>query len=165
MINAIVAVDSNQGIGINNSLPWPHLHYDMLWFKNMTDGQYILMGRNTWESLGKRTLPNRKNIVVSSRVDFDMDIWMQSVDDALEYYKIYAGNKELFIIGGAKVYEQCLDKVDRWYVTEINKRYECDSYLDLDNIKTKFKNKIEIASFESPVEYKIYEYNNDTSRS
>jgi len=165
MITGIVAVDSNQGIGLKNSLPWPYLHYDMLWFKHITDGQYILMGRNTWESLGKRTLPSRKNIVVSSRIDFDMEIWMKSVDDALEYYKIHSGKKELFIIGGANIYQQCLDKVDRWYVTEINKHYECDTFLDLDTLKNNFKNKIEIASFESPVEYKIYEYNNDTSRS
>lgn len=159
MINGIVAVDKSQGIGLNNSLPWPHLHYDMLWFKRMTEEQYILMGRNTWESLGKRTLPNRKNIVVSSRVDFDMDIWMLSIDNALEYYKIHAGKKELYIIGGANVYKQCLEKVDRWYVTEINKNYSCDSFFDLDYIRNNFPNKIEIASFESPVQYKIYEYN------
>ncbi len=163
MINGIVAVDINQGIGLNNSLPWPHLHCDMLWFKHMTDGQYILMGRNTWESLGKRTLPNRKNIVVSSRVDFDMDIWMKSIDNALEYYKIHSRKKELYIIGGANIYQQCLDKVDRWYVTEINSNYNCDSFFDLTYVRNNFPNKIEIASFESPVEYKIYEYNRDAS--
>jgi len=163
LINGIVAVDINQGIGLNNSLPWPHLHYDMLWFKRMTEGQYILMGRKTWESLGKRNLPNRKNIVVSTRIDFDMDIWMLSVENALEYYKIHAGKKELYVIGGGIIYEQMKNKVDRWYVTEIKKNYNCDKFFDLDHIKTHYPNKIEIARFESPVEYTIYEYNRETS--
>lgn len=163
MINAIVAVDSDQGIGLNNSMPWPHLHYDMLWFKNMTDGQYILMGRNTWESLGKCNLPNRKNIIVSNRVDFDMDIWMPNVEQALEYYKVYGNKKELYVIGGAMIYDQIKDRIDKWYVTEINRSYNCDRFLDLDYIRDRFPNKIEIASFESPVEYKIYEYNNESS--
>jgi len=163
MINAIVAVDSDQGIGLNNSMPWPHLHYDMLWFKNMTDGQYILMGRNTWESLGKCNLPNRKNIIVSNRVDFDMDIWMPNVEQALEYYKVYGNKKELYVIGGAMIYDQIKDRIDKWYVTEINRSYNCDRFLDLDYIRDRFPNKTEIASFESPVEYKIYEYNNESS--
>ena len=163
MINGIVAVDNNQGIGLNNSMPWPHLHYDMLWFKNMTDGQYVLMGRNTWESLGKRNLPNRKNIIVSARIDFNMDIWMPNVEQALEYYKIYGNKKELYIIGGAMIYDHIKDHIDRWYVTEIHRSYNCDRFLDLGYIKDRFPNKIEIASFQSPVEYTIYEYNNEPS--
>ena len=163
MISALVAVDSNQGIGLNGTIPWPHLHYDMLWFKQMTEGNYILMGRKTWESLNRKKLPDRRNIVISNKMHEDMDIWMPDVASAIEYYRIYGGQyRDLFIVGGSTIYEQCKKYISRWYVTEIDKDYTCDCFVDLKYIQQNFKNRIEIASFESPVSYKIYEYNNDT---
>lgn len=163
MICALVAVDSNQGIGLNGQLPWPHLYYDMLWFKHMTEGNYILMGRKTWESLDRKNLPGRRNIVVSTKMHQDMEIWLPSIESAIEYFRIYGGKyRDLYIIGGGAIYEQCKPYVERWYVTEINKNFQCDTFVDLNYVKENHSNKIEIASFQSPIEYKILEYNNDT---
>jgi len=164
MINAIVAVDNNQGIGYKGSMPWPHLHYDMLWFKLMTENNVIMMGRRTWESMNKRNLPNRKSIIVSKKMDPEMDIWMPDIDSAITYYKIYLHSKDLYIIGGGEIYNACKSFVQKWYVTEVNKNYDCDTFFDYNFVKQTIKNRIEIAKFESPVEHTIYEYNNETSR-
>jgi dihydrofolate reductase len=65
MINAVVAVERDQGIGFEGSMPWPHLSKDLQWFKKLTSNQIVIMGSTTWKSLGCKPLPNRINVVLS----------------------------------------------------------------------------------------------------
>jgi dihydrofolate reductase len=134
MISLIVAVDENNGMGYNNKLPW-HLPEDLLYFREKTLGQVVVMGRKTHESIG-RALPNRFNIVLTRQatVAFDEKAYpVKSIEDILEVDK--AVGREIFIIGGAQIYEQFLPHADKIYLTKINKSFRADTYfpsLDID---------------------------------
>ena len=114
-ISIIAAVGKNRELGKNNGLIW-HLDGDLPFFKRVTMGKPVIMGRNTFLSLPK-ALPGRKNIVMTSRTDFEAPgaVTVSSVEAALEQAK---GEEEVFIIGGASVYSQFIDKADRLYLTE-----------------------------------------------
>jgi dihydrofolate reductase len=113
----IIVARSTQGvIGVDNELPW-RLPADLKHFKATTLGHPIIMGRNTWESLG-RALPERRNIVISRTPGFaaeDAETF-QSLEDALD---ACATSEKVFIIGGAQVYEQAIDLVDKMIITEV----------------------------------------------
>lgn len=122
MINIIAAVGKNLELGKDNKLVW-HIPGDLKYFKNLTEGHTVVMGRRTFESIGK-ALPNRKNIVISHGDIFDKDIIV--IHDFKEILDL---NEEVFIIGGKSVYELFIPYADNLYLTEIDAEYEyADTY-------------------------------------
>lgn len=130
-IKIIVATDEKGLIGKGNTMPW-HLPADFKYFKDKTVGSPIIMGSNTFFSLGK-ALPNRKNIVISSRkLDIEGVEIYTTIEEALELYP------DCFIIGGAKIYKYTLDNnlVDEIYLTKIHHTFEDgDAYFKYDKSK------------------------------
>lgn len=124
MITLVVAMGKNNAIGKDNKLLW-HLPKDLKHFKNLTSGHPIIMGRKTYESIGK-PLPNRTNIVVSRRNDWFEEgiLIVPSVKDALKHAKKISEN--VFVIGGGNIYEQTLDKVDRLEITLVDVELDAD---------------------------------------
>jgi dihydrofolate reductase len=157
MINCLVAVERNQGIGFEGQMPWPRLKGDMQWFKQMTTNQVVIMGSTTYDSLGK-SLPNRINVVISRKRELG-DHTFNNCGDALDFCAVEYPDKEIFIIGGSAIYEAYLDIIDRFYVTEIDANYECDKFFDLKYVKKHFTNVKEHAILNDPIKYTIKEYN------
>ena len=123
-LSLIVAVDRQHGIGINNTLPW-RLPEDLAFFKRITSGHAIIMGRKTFDAIG-RPLPNRRNIVVTRN-----DAWRhEGVERAVSLQQAIhvAGEGEVFIIGGAQIYREAITLADRLIVTEINAEFACDAF-------------------------------------
>ena len=131
LLSIIVAYAENeegdQVIGKDGALPWK-IKEDMAWFREQTTGSAIVMGRKTFESIG-RPLPNRDNIVLSSDPEYK-SAGVQTFTDldlALKFASMR--NHEVFIIGGESLYIQCLDRVERLYITFIkDKKYEGDAF-------------------------------------
>lgn len=126
-LSLLAAMASNRVIGHNNALPW-HLSADLKRFKALTMGQIIVMGRKTYESIGK-PLPGRINIIVSRQPDFSVPgaIVTGSIEEALTACAPYQ-DKEIFIIGGSELYQQTLARCQRLYLTEVQKAFEGDAY-------------------------------------
>jgi dihydrofolate reductase len=123
-LSLIVAVDRQHGIGINNALPW-RLPEDLAFFKRITSGHAIIMGRKTFDAIG-RPLPNRRNIVVTRN-----DAWRHDgVERAVSLQQAIhvAGEGEVFIIGGAQIYREAITLADRLIVTEIDAEFACDAF-------------------------------------
>lgn len=131
----IVACAENGVIGQNGALPW-HISADLQHFKKLTVGKPIVMGRKTYESIG-RPLPRRTNIVVTRNPDWTADGVLPAQDLptalALAYENAHAsGVDEIMIIGGAEIYRQALTRASRIYLTEVHAQFEGDAVLDLD---------------------------------
>ena len=124
-LTIIVATDSSNGIGINNTLPW-HLPEDLAHFKRLTSGHPIIMGRKTFDSIG-RPLPNRRNIVISRNADWRHE-GVERVGSLQEALALVAGDGDAFVIGGGQIFEQALPLVDRLVITRIDRTYECDAF-------------------------------------
>jgi dihydrofolate reductase len=141
MINAIFAMDLKGGIGKDGTLPWPHNPKDFRWFRSHTTNNTVVMGRKTWDDPKMpKPLPNRKNVVFTSRaIEFHENVTPVSITHAKSWLQKNS-NKELFIIGGAKVLSEYWDMIDRFYVTEFNSVYDCDTYISNDNLE-KMQNK------------------------
>ena len=124
ILSIIVAYDLNQGIGINNTLPW-RLTDDLKFFKKTTLNKAIIMGRNTYDSIGK-PLPNRRNIILSrqTKIITGCEVY-SSMQQALSPLKAEA---EVFIIGGASIYKQYLPMANRLYITRINTQVNADTF-------------------------------------
>ncbi|MES2040971.1 MAG: dihydrofolate reductase [Pseudomonadota bacterium] len=123
-LSIIVATDSKLGIGVDNKLPW-RLPEDLAHFKRTTSGHAIIMGRKTFESIG-RPLPNRRNIVVTRNHEWQHAgvETVTSLDAARDLL-----NEELaFIIGGAEIYQQSMDLAKELIVTEIQQEFACDTF-------------------------------------
>ena len=133
-ISFIVAKSLNNVIGVNNRLPW-HLKDDLQNFKKITMGHHILMGRKTFESIGK-ALPGRMSLVVSSdsRPNQDNVLWFNSIFRAIKHAE-RNGESELFIIGGEKVFKAALSLVDRIYLTEVKSNIAGDVYFPTLSLK------------------------------
>lgn len=127
MISILVAMDKNRAIGVNNELPW-HLPADLQYFKRITMGHPIIMGRKTYISIG-RVLPGRENIVLSRNPNYSIPgcTMIYSVDD-IKKLNAERKNEELFVIGGAELFRQVLDFTDRLYITRIEEEFEGDTY-------------------------------------
>ena len=131
MISAIVAVDNNWGIGYNGDL-LEHIPEDLKYFKALTTGHVVVMGRKTWDSLPKKPLPNRINYVITREAKtsneevsyFDMNCIKMMMQKQTDY--------EYFVIGGGEIYEKLLPFCNRVYVTKI--------YKDHENVDTYFPN-------------------------
>lgn len=126
MISIIVAVSEDLGIGKNNDLLW-HLPEDMKRFKRLTTGNTVIMGKRTWESLPKRPLPGRKNVVITDipHENFEGAVAAYSIDDAVAKCK---GDNEIFIMGGGSIYRQFMPLADRLYITHVHKSQDADVY-------------------------------------
>jgi dihydrofolate reductase len=124
-ISIIVAMAKNRVIGANNKLPW-HLSADLKRFKVLTMGHHIIMGRKTFESIG-RILPGRTTVVVTRNPDFQAAgaIVVNDLDAALAQC---AGDTEAFVIGGERVFQSALPLAERIYLTELDKHFEGDAY-------------------------------------
>lgn len=128
----IVARAKNGVIGVNNTLPW-HLPEDLKHFKTTTMGCPIIMGRNTWLSLG-RPLPGRRNLVVSRNPEFKAEgaETYTSLEDAID---ACSGVEKAFIIGGAQIYDEALAYVDQLIITEVDIEVDGDAYFpNVDNM-------------------------------
>jgi dihydrofolate reductase len=123
-ISIIVAMSTNRVIGLNNALPW-RLSADLKRFKQLTMGHCVLMGRNTYESIG-RPLPGRTIIVLTHQKDYAPPgvLVAHSLDQALAM----ASGDELFIAGGEQIYQQILPLADRLYLTIIDGEFAGDAY-------------------------------------
>jgi dihydrofolate reductase len=124
IVSSIVAIAENNAIGKNNQLLW-HLPADLKHFKQVTSGRSIIMGRKTYDSVGK-PLPNRRNIVVT-RQDIKIEGCevVKSVDEGLA---LCAREDEVFIGGGAEIYKLAMDKTDRIYLTIVHQVFDADTF-------------------------------------
>lgn len=124
-ISIIAAMDTNRVIGNENQLPW-HLPADLRHFKEMTIGKPVVMGRKTYESIGK-ALPERHNIVISGQTDLQLEDC--DVVTSLEAALATAGSaEEIMIIGGASIYEQALKYADTMYITFVDTEANGDTF-------------------------------------
>lgn len=123
-LTIIVAMDARRGIGVDNTLPW-RLPEDLAHFKRVTTGHPIIMGRKTFDSIG-RALPNRRNIVITRNPDWRHDgvETAHSIDAA----RALLSEAQAFIIGGADIYRQALPLADRLVITEIGQTFPCDAF-------------------------------------
>lgn len=126
MISLMVAHDPNHVIGKDNQLPW-HIPEDLAYFKKHTVGKGIVMGRNTYESIG-RPLPKRRNIVVSRKDNLQIegtDV-VHSLEDAIGLAEEV--HNEVMVIGGEQIFRSILPQADRLYITLIHKEFEGDTF-------------------------------------
>ncbi|MET0265989.1 MAG: dihydrofolate reductase [Duganella sp.] len=123
-LTIIVATDQQRGIGINNTLPWK-LPEDLAHFKRVTTGHPIIMGRKTFESIG-RPLPNRRNIVVTRNAGWRHD-GAESAASLAAAVELLQG-ADGFIIGGAEIYQQSLALANTLIITEIGASFDCDAF-------------------------------------
>jgi dihydrofolate reductase len=123
-ISFIFAMDRNRAIGKDNQLPW-HLPADLKFFKTVTMGHPILMGRKTYESIGK-PLPGRLNVVITQDPNFTAEGCkiVHSADEAAAQFQ----QQELFVIGGAEIFRLFLPQVDRMYITRIEHEFAADTF-------------------------------------
>ena len=130
MISIIVAVANNNVIGKDNILIW-HLPADMKFFKEKTSGHCIITGRKNYESIPEkfRPLPNRTNIVITRQKNYLAPgaIVVDSIEQAIEK-ALVTGDSEVFIIGGAEIYKQCMHLANRIYLTQIHHTFEGDAF-------------------------------------
>ena len=127
-LSIIVAVSQNNVIGRDNQLPW-HIPEDFAWFKHHTRGHPVLMGRKTYESIG-RTLPGRKNVIISRNREL-------RVPEAHVFHSLHAAlntlrteeHREIFIIGGQQIFTETIKVVDRIYLTRVLRNYDGNVYM------------------------------------
>jgi len=127
MISLVVAMGQNREIGINNQIPWK-LSEDLKNFKKTTMGHHILMGRKTFESIG-RPLPGRTNIILSRNKDFKVKdcITVTNLAEAITFAKS-KGETELMVIGGGEIYKEALGKANKIYLTKVEYSGPADAY-------------------------------------
>jgi len=128
MLAMIAAVDKNFVIGHTNALPWPHIPADMKHFRETTKGKTVVMGRKTFESIG-RPLPNRRNIVLTRDTNFKAEGCeiLYSTEEILKLSK----TEEVFVIGGGAIYKEFLSHADKLYLTFIDAEFPGDVHFPL----------------------------------
>jgi len=140
-ISIIVALGNQNQIGLNGTMPW-HLSDDLKNFKRITSGHTIIMGRKTFDSIG-RALPKRLNFVITSKPEnvtaFEICTF-SSLEKAIEKAKMF--DDEIFIIGGASIYKQMLDKADKLIITHVDYNGKADTFFpEIDYAKWKIYHK------------------------
>ncbi len=126
-ISIIVATDRKRGIGKNKSIPW-HIKGEQKRFKEITTPHPMIMGRTTFESIG-RILPNRPHIIVTRDTNYKVDgaTVVHSLREAIQKAK-ELDNKEIFIIGGGQIFKETIALADKLYITVINADFDCDTF-------------------------------------
>ncbi|RZK47845.1 MAG: dihydrofolate reductase [Pedobacter sp.] len=124
-ISIVVAISQNNAIGKNNQLLW-HLPADLKHFKEITSGNCIIMGRKTYDSIG-RPLPNRRNVVITRNAALKIENVevVTSLEDAIS---LCENEQEIFIIGGAEIYKEALALTDTIYLTTVHQDYDADAF-------------------------------------
>ncbi|MBH5317743.1 dihydrofolate reductase [Paenibacillus sp. GSMTC-2017] len=149
-ITLIAAMDRNRAIGVDNKMPW-HLPAEMAFFKATTTGKTVLMGRKTYESLG-RPLPNRKNVILTRQPNLVIEGCevVHSVEETIQQF----GNEELMVIGGAEIYSLFLPFADTLLVTDVEVEIESAdaffptfSMIEWQLVESKFREKDEKNKF------------------
>lgn len=160
IISLVAAVDSKNGIGLNGKMPWGYIKEDMEFFRGLTTGSTVIMGRVTFESLGNKPLPNRKNIVISSTANVKYYFKYNNLfyESSLENALLRLLNEEqIFIIGGESIYKKAIDYADRIFLTHIDKDYHCDRFFP--NVDENIFRKEELINFEyNSIDVKICQY-------
>lgn len=124
-MKAILAADPRGGIGYQNHLPWVRLEGDLARFRRLTTGQTVVMGRNTWDGLPVKPLPDRRNIVVSSK----KLVLPQGVVQINDITKLDEPNA--WCIGGARLFETLFDRINELHLTRARQTFLCDTFVDL----------------------------------
>ena len=132
----IIACDPEGGIGYQNKLPWTNIQGDLPRFKRLTEGKTVIMGRNTWDSLPKKPLPGRVNIVVSSR---PLEAEHHNVIRSPASHFNRPDDVEFWLIGGSNLINQYWKEIDEVHLTKVYDHYTCDTYIDLLYIEANFK--------------------------
>ena len=128
----IIACDPKGGIGFNGKLPWTNIQGDLPRFKALTTSKVVLMGRNTWDSLPKKPLPNRINVVVTKRDIMGVTTLTSLPDrDTMDL-------TDVWIIGSAKLIESSWHLIDEIHLSRTIAEYTCDTFIDLSKIETQF---------------------------
>ncbi len=125
-ITLVVATAKNGCIGINNDMPW-HIPEDFAFFKAYTSGKPVVMGRKTWESLPKKPLPNRRNIVITRQADYVAE-GAEVVGDLQAAFALCADASEIIVMGGAQIYAEALPLATDLRITEVDLNVEGDAY-------------------------------------
>lgn len=158
MISIIVAIAENNAIGKDNDLLW-HISEDLKYFKRITLGSPIIMGRKTWESLPFKPLPKRENIVISNNKDYKLDnaTVFHSLEEAVQYVKKF---ENCFIIGGGMIYNTILPFCDKLYITKVHKSFEADTFFpEIDSNQWELESESEIQKDEpSGLEFQFLVY-------
>jgi dihydrofolate reductase len=158
MISHIAACSENRVIGVNNALPW-NIPEDWKFFKDKTTGHCLIMGRKTFESLGK-PLPNRLNVIVTRDSSFRPPgtVVFSNINEAIEHCKTLKDKygEEIFIGGGGEIYKQTLDIADRVYLTVIHKNFEGDAHYPEIDLK-KFK-EVERRERSEPIPFTFFTF-------
>lgn len=158
MVSIIVAIAQNGTIGDKNSLLW-HIKEDMRFFRTTTSGHPVIMGRKTFESLGSKPLPKRTNIVIT-RADreFEGALTAHSLEEAI---RMAGEDEEIFIMGGAQIYREALNVVDRMYITHVERDYEGDTvFPEVDYSQWKLVDVVRHErgeEYEYPFEFRTYD--------
>jgi dihydrofolate reductase len=161
VVSLIVAVSKNGVIGREGVLPW-RLPSDLKWFKKHTMGKPVIMGRKTWDSLPRKPLPGRRNVVLTRNERFHCEGCEKasSVDDALKQASVAQGD-EVFVIGGGDIFRQFMGYADRIYLTEVDMNVSGDTiFATLESQKWKLTfDEIHHASGEDSADFRfrIYE--------
>jgi dihydrofolate reductase len=131
MIKAILATDAQFGISKDGVLPWPKNSEDLKFFREMTTGHTVVMGRLTWESPDMPSpLPNRQNVVVTNNADYVAEGAEVIVGDPTARLLELAKTETVFVIGGASLFESLLPIIDEIYITQINGNFDCDTSIN-----------------------------------
>jgi len=125
IVTMVVAIGENNAIGKNNELLW-YLPKDLRHFKTITSGHTVIMGRKTYESVGK-PLPKRRNIIITRNTELTVDgaEVVHTIEDALELCK---SDEEVFIIGGAEIYKMAMKHTDKIFLTVVHESFEADAF-------------------------------------
>jgi len=136
-MKAILAADTNWGIGKDGTMPWPHNSDDLKWFKECTLGSTVVMGRKTWDSLPIKSLPDRQNIIVSKNLNVDKydncDIMsidtLMHIGNTFESLVQHDNIATIWLIGGAQLLETMIHCIDEIWISRIDGTYACDTFL------------------------------------
>ena len=138
-MKAILAADTDWGIGKDGTMPWPHNSDDLAWFKECTIDSTVIMGRKTWDSLPFKPLPDRQNIIVSRKLNVDAyyNCAIMGIDILKELGQ--HSSESTWIIGGAQLLETMIPFIDEIWISRIDEVYACDTFLPEQSIKKLFR--------------------------
>lgn len=163
ILSLIAGIGKNNELGLENKLLWD-LPRDMKHFRETTKGHAVIMGQKTFESIG-HPLPNRRNIILTRDMSYTKDgvEVAHSIDEALRLFEITQNKpeEEVFVIGGAEIYKQMIEKADRLYITHVDKEFTADTFFP--TIDTNVWNEIKREHYDIdeennlPMDFVIYE--------
>jgi len=167
MIKAILACDDTGGVSKDGTLPWPNNPKDLKWFKDNTTGDIVIMGSTTWKDPHMpRPLPNRYNVVVTSRVgdnlgaDYYINAPTAQMCQQIELLNLKHKELTTWIIGGPNIINQTIDLIEEFYLSRIPGDFNCDTHLPLEKIKEKFT--LRSAEDHPEVRFEIWERKRET---